>query len=390
MQRYIGTQDARTRTGDQNGSITGRLLITGGTGFIGGAILAELARTPIWDNVLILVRGASVAGARSRVCRSIGRFEPTGSEPAPLRDDQIVVGGLEDFAELQRDTRISAVTHVIHAAAVTSFSKSARIRAVNVEASLGFVRMLDACAELKRFVYVGTAWCVGLKAGACIPEGQLEDNGRHLVPYTESKLEFERAVRHQFPHLPFVSARPSIVVGHTTLGATPSASIYWVFHSAALLGSFTCSLDDRIDVVPVDWVARALITLTTKPSLAHDAYHISAGDDASSSFASIDTAIARGRNREPYGRTRYRKLDEKQLVLTVFAQRKLFGGASPWVLAPALGLYGQFAKSDTCFDNARLLAEGVEAPPRFSSYADRCAASAEHLSIAEQMEDDFK
>ena len=35
-----------------------RLLVTGATGFIGGAVLAELFATPLWTETLIMVRAA--------------------------------------------------------------------------------------------------------------------------------------------------------------------------------------------------------------------------------------------------------------------------------------------------------------------------------------------
>jgi nucleoside-diphosphate-sugar epimerase len=390
MQRYIGASHGDAATDARDSTKIGGLLVTGGTGFIGGGVLAELLESPLWKKTRLLVRAKSIDEARQRIISSIERFRPAADPASLVTNDQIFLAGLEDTACLSNDARIGDITHVIHAAAVTSFSKSPRIKAVNVDASLAFVRALVDRADIKRFVYVGTAWCVGVETGATVPEGQQHGNGKHLVPYTESKLIFEREARKQFPDLPFVTARPSIVVGHTQLGVEPSASIYWVFHSAALIGSFTCSLDDRIDVVPVDWVARALVDLATRPDLKFDAYHLSAGNGAASKFEAIDVAIARGLNSAPHGRERYRHLDEKQLALTVFSERKKFGGASPWLLAPALTLYGRFARSGTTFDNSRLLSEGIAPPPSFCSYADVCAKTAKHLSIGKQMEDDFK
>jgi hypothetical protein len=184
--------------------------------------------------------------------------------------------------------------------------------------------------------------------------------------------------------------RPSIVVGHTRYGTRPSGSIYWVFQTAALIGCCTCPLDERIDVVPVDWVANGLVYLATKPTLKYDAYHLSAGVQRASTFEQIDLAIARGRKTSPHGRSGYRRVDEEQLAKTIHRERKKFGGANPTLLSRAMLLYGRFASSGTVFDNARALEEGISPPPAFHTYADTCAATSEHSSIAEQMEDDFK
>ena len=52
-----------------------RLLITGATGFLGGAIAAELVDLPAWDDALFLVRAASREEAAERVRKTLTRFE---------------------------------------------------------------------------------------------------------------------------------------------------------------------------------------------------------------------------------------------------------------------------------------------------------------------------
>lgn len=63
------------------------------------------------------------------------------------------------------------------------------------------------------------------------------------------------------PTLPLTIARPSIVVGHTHHGCQPSSSIFWVFSMGLMLQKFLCSMEDRIDVIPVDYCADALMML---------------------------------------------------------------------------------------------------------------------------------
>lgn len=43
-----------------------------------------------------------------------------------------------------------------------------------------------------------------------------------------------------------------------------------------------CSLDDHIDVIPVDYCADALLYILEYPNLPDDIYHISAGEKAAS------------------------------------------------------------------------------------------------------------
>lgn len=57
---------------------------------------------------------------------------------------------------------------------------------------------------------------------------------------------------------------------------------FWVFRMALMLRKFMCSLDDHIDVIPVDYCADALLYILEYPNLPDDIYHISAGEKAAS------------------------------------------------------------------------------------------------------------
>lgn len=389
LSKVVNSLDESKKRFTSSSSIE-KLLVTGGTGFIGGAVLAELFESPYWSRTLIMVRATNLAEARIRIIGSLQRFLPGQPIDNLLADEQIIVASLEDAGNLEHEPRIKTVTHVIHSAAITAFSNHPRIRAINVDASLQFVDMLSRCARIQRFVNVGTAWCVGMDVEKFVAEDGDEGSDSHVVPYTQSKLEFERTVRRELPHFPFVSARPSIVVGHTKFGTAPSSSIYWVFRSVQVLGNYTCDFDGRMDVVPVDWVAQTLVGLVAKEQLSFDMYHLSSGDTSSTTIAQLDTAIAEGRNVSPHGRSGYKTVDDRQLTKSVYEKRKLLGDANPWLLSRALRVYARFAESGVVFDNQRTMYEGFDSPPPFHGYAAICARTSEGTSLTAQMEDDFK
>jgi hypothetical protein len=68
---------------------------------------------------------------------------------------------------------------------------------------------------------------------------------------------------------------------------------------------------------------------------------------------------------------------------------KAVGDGHPRHLLHALELYYRFCSLDLAFDNHRLLAEGVPAPPRFTDYMRVCLESSPS-SIYEQMRTDLE
>lgn len=371
-----------------------RLLVTGATGFLGGAIAAELLRSPHWDNTRFLVRAASVEQGVARMREALTRFEVPPAQQDRLRPGQIMLGDFLDpeaiFGDPQQAAELGKVTHVINSAAITTFSNHPLLWPVNVEGTFNFAKRMSETAHLQRFVHVGTAMSVGPDAPNPVPEDyQPSMPIRHLVPYTETKVRIEERLRSELPHLPLVQARPTIVVGHSRLGTRPSASIYWVFRTAQLLERFTVAPGDRIDVVPVDWTAYALVALATKPVLGHRFYHLAAGPERASVFSELDIAMARGRGVEPVlPRYRQATLDELSAMRSEYQTR--LGPCHPRIMERAIRLYGQFAALNMTFRNEHLISEGIAPPPPFAAYADVCAATSESATIAEQMLADFK
>jgi nucleoside-diphosphate-sugar epimerase len=255
--------------------------------------------------------------------------------------------------------------------------------------ALALAHRMRRVAGLERFLYVGTAYVCGENSAATVHEDMHPRlRGRHFTEYTASKAECELLLQSTAPELPLVIARPSVVVGHTTLGCLPSSSIFWFFRACDALRRLTCPLDSRDDVVPVDWVADALLMLLFKPQLRHNCYHVSAGEVSSVSWREIAGVLA-----SCYGQrlqTPYEIVD----IPTILRERDrlpgLLGPGDMNHVLTALQIFFRFMEIDAeIFDNSRLLNEGMAAPPRFTEYLPRCASEPGHLSVYEQMLDDF-
>ncbi len=370
-----------------------RILITGATGFLGGAVAAEALRRYGNSGLLMLARACDSAAALDRVRSNLAAHGASGQALEALTEDNILCGDLEKLDSLHDDPRLDQVHEVIHCAALATFSNHPCLDKINVEGTRALARLMHGRRSLCRFFNVGTAMACGPEAqtsnGLVSEHAELPLDDSHLVSYTRSKARAEQVLREEFPTLPAIMLRPSIIVGDTKRGCVASQSIFWVFQLAQLLGEFTVDLDARVDVVPVDWCASAILDLLERPTLAHTVYHLSAGPESSVSFREVDQALARSRGVEPIAAS-YRRIDREELGELLPRMRACAPGTNDRLLVRALRLYGGFAELNYVFANANALGEGIEAPPRFTEWIGRCHESARDIPIATQMEWDFK
>jgi nucleoside-diphosphate-sugar epimerase len=363
------------------------VLLTGATGFIGGATATELLVRHAPCRLLLLVRTPCMAGAQTRVRDSLGRFaDPVVLESA-LERCAILCGDLTEASTLA-DPRLDQVTHVLHLAANTSFRSVRSVRHTNILGTLALVHRMRRVSTLERFVYVSTAYICGANPPPVVYEDDYpRPDVRHLVEYTASKAECEMLLERTAPELPLVVARPSVVVGHTRLGCLPSASIFWYYRTLDLLRRAPVALQTRKDIVPVDYTAEALTLLLWKPELRYGRYHISAGELSCVSWQEMATEFARchgGLPDDPY-----RVVDFGTVLKERGRLRDRLGPGDEERLLQAMEHYWRFSACGAqIFDNQRLLDEGMPTPPRFSDYLRTCAQLPRQRSVYEQMLDD--
>lgn len=366
------------------------LLMTGVTGFLGGAVLEKILHGSEAINLLLLVRAEDKEAGLERVKHNMRKFGLSDDVLNTLSSSQILLGDLGEPEGFINDPRLESVTHVLNCAAVASFGNNPLVWKVNVEGTLTFARRMSQVSGLQRFLHVGTAMsCTPEPDSLVLESAEFRENAEHLVAYTRSKSTIEQLMRQQCPQLPLVIARPSIVVGHTHHGCLPSTSIFWVFSMGLMLQKFMCSLEDRVDVIPVDYCADALLMLLNGQIAQGEVVHISAGEENSVRFADIDKAMALALEKAPVG-DKYAQVSYETLVKMRRELKGIFGPCNERLMLKAMRLYGAFAMLNVRFSNDKLLSMGMTKPPRFTDYIARCVQTTRGLTIPQQMEVDFK
>jgi long-chain acyl-CoA synthetase len=218
--------------------------------------------------VVALVRAADDAAAEDRL---YGVLNTLWRDPSPYRENvRAVAGDVTSpglgLEQAQRTALAEEVGAVMHCAASISFDLPLdEARAINVEGTrevIGFARECKALGRLERFVHVSTAYVSGKYEGT-FRERQLDAGQGFRNTYEQTKWEAEHVVRDAGDLSPAI-ARPSIVMGESDTGWTPAFNVlYWPLRafSRGLFREIPSLPAAHVDIVPVDFVADALVHL---------------------------------------------------------------------------------------------------------------------------------
>lgn len=155
------------------------LLLTGATGFLGGAVLDKLMNNQKNIELLLLVRADSQHTGLERVKDNGRKFNICEDRLHSLTIDNILLGDLNNPETFLYDPRLDKVTYVINCAAVASFGNNPLIWSVNVTGTLAFAKRMTKVTGLKRFIHVGTAMSCTPNANSSVTEDAAAlDTGR--------------------------------------------------------------------------------------------------------------------------------------------------------------------------------------------------------------------
>lgn len=246
--------------------------VTGATGFIGRFLVAELLENREGD-IYLLCRD----GSRDRLDALIRQW---GGSPRliPVSGDLRAPGlGVDDSWITEHR---GSIAHFFHLAAIYDMTASA---ALNEELNVGGTRAaIDLAADLGAGVFhqVSSIAASGDYAGL-FDETMFDEGQRLPSPYHRTKFESERIVRAECA-VPWRVYRPAVVVGHSETGAMDKIDgPYYFFplfkrmrdNLPSWLPLVGLDLGDT-NVVPVDYVAKAMDYLAHLPGHDGEAFHL--------------------------------------------------------------------------------------------------------------------
>lgn len=288
-----------------------RIFMTGATGFLGREVLVRLLQRGA--RVLVTTRrreGESIDGARARLFEVIQKTAPEAPIEAltvafaDVADEKLALSE-EASAWIEGD---EGPIQVVHGAAEVRFDLPWKVmHAMNVIGTrnvIAFASRLAKQRRLARLDHVSTTFIAGDRTDVAkereIDVGQKARNG-----YERSKLEAEIEIaRAREAGLPITVHRPSIIVGDSRTGRASSFKVlYWPMKVYArgrwrtMFGRPDCVLD----VVPVDFVADAMVALFFDRNATMKTVHLAAGHERQSTIGEIveiaESIFQRGRIR---------------------------------------------------------------------------------------------
>jgi len=246
------------------------VLVTGATGFVGAFLVNELLRRTE-AVVHCLVRASSVSEGKRRLLEAQAKYglshASAGSRiiavPGDLEQPRL---GLDDAGY---ESLATAVDTIFHSGAAVNFIRPyPTLRPANI---LG-TREILALAAHRRTKHLHHLSTIAVLAGAPLRgkpvlfEEPLDPRPDGLPnSYAQSKWAAERMAQEAARQgLPVTIHRLGQVVGHSVSGVAQTGDFVAHFLDACVQTGSTLRSDTAIDLVPVDYVVQAIVTIASR------------------------------------------------------------------------------------------------------------------------------
>ncbi|HEX4352965.1 MAG TPA: SDR family oxidoreductase [Polyangiales bacterium] len=351
------------------------IFITGSTGYIGSYVVANLLRGH-GDRLALLVRAKHGTEARERLWRALQlhmgfeEFESRLSERIDIHLGDITEPQL-GLSAASYERLVAKTESIIHIAASLNRRSAKVCMNVNLRGSLEVLKLARAAQSahgLRRFSDVSTVAVAGERASEIVYEDTAIDWQRSdYDPYARTKKFAEHMLHELLPDVPTTVFRPSIVLGDSERAATTQFDMVRAFAMLARLPILPFRPEWRLDIVPADYVARAIVTLHQQAQVPYPIYHLSSGRDSLRCDQIVRGLQLHGRKMHHVFAPQLNR-SFNRLVNAAASAPRGFALARP---ASLLKVFMPYLCFDTVFDNTRVTGALGERPTPFDQYASR-------------------
>jgi thioester reductase-like protein len=347
------------------------IFLTGSTGYLGSYLVAGLFRGHR-DSLNFLVRAKNQQEARERLWQSLQLHMdfPEFQEHIDTRT-RIFLGDLteQQFGLPQNEYQalVQSTDSLMHCAASLNRKSEKQCLNVNLRGTLEVIQLARRAQEhhgLRRFSHVSTVAVAGTRKNEVVQEDTAIDWARSdYDPYARTKKFCEHMVHQLLPDVPRTIFRPAIVLGDSRRPETTQFDMVQAFSVLASLPVLPLRPTDRIDIVPADYVGKAIVSIHQKDAPAYPRYHLSSGT-GSQTYRELTDALAKAGGSHPAYVPSLGGPFSGTMAWLSHQKNNLGRGAS------LLKVFWPYLVWNTVFDNSRVIEElGGEAPAKFSSYA---------------------
>lgn len=337
------------------------LLVTGATGVVGSALVPELLCDST-ATVVLLIRAQGPQELSSRLCRLHDWWQRQGLS-IDLARVQALAGdvcrpllGLEPdvYDRLARET-----THIIHAAGNVRLNQPlAEARRSAVESLCHVLDLAARCRATGSFQKLDVLSTVGVagRMRGLIPEASVQPAEFHNT-YEQAKFEAEEVLLAAMrAGLPATIHRPSMVVGDSRTGRVAEFQVFYYLIDF-LLGRHTLGFVPRagrfkLDLVPVDYVARAVAVSCREPQAAGRIFHLCSGPHQAIALEDLAARLAAFERSRGVRLPRRRRLPRCLLHAAIALAQPLANGRLRKMLA-SMPYFLTYLEDEQVFDNAK-------------------------------------
>jgi thioester reductase-like protein len=350
------------------------IFLTGATGYIGSYVAAGLLEHHPSERLALLVRARNPAEAEERLWKSMQlhlgfeRFLELVRTRCDLYLGDLTLPGL-GLSPDQRDRLVRTADSVLHVAASLNRKSSKACFNVNLRGTLSVIKLAREAHEhhgLRRFTDISTVAVAGERKDEVVTEdGTVDWDRSDYDPYARTKKFCEHMLHELLPEVHGVVLRPSIVLGDSRFPQTTQFDMVRAFVMLAQLPVLPFDPDWRLDIVPADYVSRAIVHIHQADKPRWDAYNLSSGT-ASLTYRQIIDAL---RDSGHPVRPRFAPWLSRVFTRAVDGLAETPRGWGVALPASLLKVFLPYLNFNTVFDNTRVVTELGEAPRPFDEYA---------------------